>query len=697
MNASKRIALFILLLGKVLTVQSQEDSTAKTDWLGLNGGFIELGYEYGLLPFYGTQKIPDQNFRTMGNLGIQIKNLPLTASFLYNSNNANVGINNYFTVGFDVQTFKQQQLEKLQSKKKGALDSIKRIDLNTANIEKKLGYLDLLKKGNIAFPLDSSILSDQMGKLPQFSWMDSLNKVKGNMNYNIPSLPIPDTSKANIMAYLEGYQSTLENTKSQLEEKKKWLEQYANMNVDSLVQNKATGQMPDISKFQKKLLLVDDFKIGLCYPSYSRFLVYQIPVNGVNFELSNQKYFLGFTHGTVQPNIFFTNNLLSNSLGSVQNVYNFFDFTNVKNGRKITSVKFGVGQKNGNHVHVGAMYGLGSINYTDTVSVGTEKNAVIEADAQYEMSGFRLQAIYGRSHIQANLIGENIQNGIFEELMEFKDRSNAFYGTVEKNFAKSGTNLQLEGRFVEPLFESFGVGFMRSDNLRYQAKIKQKIGNKGSIGGFYRREKDNILNWYDFQNVINSWGLTGTYKPTKHWRLRADFRPLSFASEYADSTFGNISTISNFIASYQKRRKKLHFMSNTLASYYNFYTESGQLNYINLGSQNNLSIKQKYIIEASYNYFATNDTSAIQESHLFTLGSSIISKKLQLNLTGKYSITSELSDWGASSNLTYRFHKNIQASLFAEKVVAGNFYSSFYLDNLKEFPYYFRGSLTFSL
>ena len=55
---------------------------------------------------------------------------------------------------------------------------------------------------------------------------------------------------------------------------------------------------------------------------------------------------MAFTYGKTNNTIMTTNNIIQNQLQTARNFYNFFDFNNVKDSRKITALKLGYGKKN---------------------------------------------------------------------------------------------------------------------------------------------------------------------------------------------------------------------------------------------------------------------------------------------------------------------------------------------------------------
>src|SRR5690606_15695329 len=93
-------------------------------------------------------------------------------------------------------------------------------------------------------------------------------------------------------------------------------------------------------------------------------------------------FYIAATHGKTINNIFFTNNLVNNNLNAVRNLYNFFDFNNIEDGRKVTALKLGYGSKEGTHLFVGGLYGVGRVSYFDSLRTDVERNLVLEMDGR---------------------------------------------------------------------------------------------------------------------------------------------------------------------------------------------------------------------------------------------------------------------------------------------------------------------------
>jgi len=73
---SARTAVVCLLLFRIIAVTGQQDSvvaTTESKWKKhLPMGQISAGYEYGLLPFLVNVDPPQGNFKSQGNIGLDL-------------------------------------------------------------------------------------------------------------------------------------------------------------------------------------------------------------------------------------------------------------------------------------------------------------------------------------------------------------------------------------------------------------------------------------------------------------------------------------------------------------------------------------------------------------------------------------------------------------------------------------------------
>lgn len=673
---------------------SQQDSS-KTNgpkWKEvMESGNISLGYEYGLLPFLVNVDPPQGNFKTQGNVALNVFKVPLNVNFYYSNLGTITGLNNYFTVRFDAQRFQRNMLEKSQQEKQKRLSMLDSLQFENQELLKRRSYLSLLKAGKIAFPVDSSLY-----EIPTYE-IDSqtLDTLNVNMSYEIPDFSWNDS--------LEDVYQTVNQDLGGITDSIQRLRSLLNVNTDSLLALGETPPLPEFesrSKLQQVLTKIQKFEVGMCYPNYSEFLVSRIPVRGVNVEVQNKKFFGAFTHGKTVNNIFLTNNLVNNNLNAARNLYNFFNFNNIEDGRKITAFKVGYGARKDNHLHIGMLYGLGKASYLDTTSVLTdiERNLVAEVDGRFKIGSHSIfDAAYGRSAIQVNNINYEEQSNLFESLVDMNERTNAFLGKYTFNLSKTGTKVQSSFRWVDPFYRSFGVGFIRSDNIRYQVKVSQKLGKKLTVGGLFRKEEDNLLKIYDYKNVLFSYGANIAYRPNRHWMMKVDYRPIAQNIESSIDSLNNYinNWIVNGVVNYNRRIGETHLNFSNIYSHYQLFNGEANNSYVNFNSNLSLSSKNGWNETLSFNYFTTTDTVSTPQVTILQNDFSIERPSgFTLTLMAKASLSEAYGfQPGYGLRTIIPIYKVVSFEASGERLVLGDFYNSILQSGYDEFPYYFNAAI----
>jgi hypothetical protein len=567
-------------------------------------------------------------------------------------------------------------------------------------LAQRLGYLDLVKSGKIQIPIPQNILPPTLPTVPSLDslGLPSLPSVEFDSILNtVPSPTVPPVQQ--YMGWndsLAKIHSTLTEQMSAITTQIAQFEQYKNLNGDSLF---ASGNYPtefNTNKFTKYISHVKKFDVGLCYPDHSTFTMSNIPIRGINVEYNMGKFYIAASHGKTINNIFITNNLVNNNLNAARNLYNFFDFNNIEDGRKVSALKLGYGTKEGSHLFVGGLYGVGRVSYFDSLRADVEKNVVVEIDGRLAYKGNTFDAIYGRSAIQVNNVNYEDQSGQFNQLFNFQFNTNAFLFRNTLSIKKTKTTVKLTFRYIDPFFRSFGVGFIRSDNMRYEARVEQTLSKKLKIGGFYRHEEDNLLNLYTYKNKLESYGANVTYRPTKHWMLKADYRPIvQQVDGQADSLqFTNRNYIVNMISTYQNRIKDVHYNIMAVYSYYQLFNGEQNNVYQNINASFIIRDQSKWQNSLSYNYFITSEDIGIPPTNVLLEELSYKTKKMELAGKGKLAFSNANGvDVGYGLRATIQIYKKLSYELSGEKLVFGDFYNSLALQSLEQFPYFFNTSL----
>ncbi|MFZ5552556.1 MAG: hypothetical protein ACOZCO_05540, partial [Bacteroidota bacterium] len=547
LTAGHSFMVCLLVLSTEAAIAGTGDSTkTKNKFSFLPSGQISLGYDYGYIPFAQNLTVPSGYFKTEGNFSFLVKELPFNATFFYTDLKNITGLNNYFRVSFDLQSYKQRLRERATSQVEKYTKKISELQKHYQLNQQKLGY----------FSHVNSNIDSYFKKYYQQNFLSAKNINVDSLQPDLPDsisttyvqnpLEIDSAQYEQIYSHyrdsIQGryseLQSQAENITNEIDHLKKLSGQLSHPDPNSLIN---TDSLIYRNKIEKWFSHVRKLDVGLCYPSYSTFLVNNIPVKGINFEYENNNRFYAFTAGTTINNLLFTNNIIQNNLQNTQNLFNFFDFNNLQQGRRIISGKAGIGKKEGDHIFIGALYAIGQQSYyydsTQTVinnHTPKEHNVVIELDGSYQVKKwFTLNLVYGKSSIRPLHDESDTTNSNLNQLFS-PFRSNAAMGKAIFSLAKIKSTITFSGRWVDPFFRSYGVGFMRSDNFRYEIKTDHQIGKKIKAGLFYRKDENNLLNLFSYTTILHSGGINLQYKLNKHISLRGNFNPV-FQYSYNES------------------------------------------------------------------------------------------------------------------------------------------------------------------
>lgn len=679
------------------------DSTQRHKPLSfLPSGQISLGYDYGYIPFAQNLRVPTGYFKTEGNFSFVLKELPFTANFFYTDLKNITGLNNYFRVSFDLQSYKQKLRERATSKVTGYTKKIGELQKQQQLIQQKMGYfshvnanIDSYFKKYYQQYSSSGINIDslQYGLPDSLSSPDILNPNEINSDEYASLFQF---YKDSIQNRYQSFKNQSDSLSGQIEQLQSISNQLKNPNLSSLT---GADSLIYKNKTEKFFSHLKKFDVGLCYPSYSTFLVSNIPVKGLNVEYEGNNHFYAFTVGTTINNLLFTNNIIQNNLQNTQNLFNFFDFNNLQQGRRIVSGKAGFGKKEGDHFFVGALYAIGQQSYYyDTVEINglrpKEHNLVMELDGSVQVKKWlTLNLVYGKSSLRPLNDESDTTNGSLSQLFS-PFRSNAALGKAILSLSKINSTITLSGRWVDPFFRSYGIGFMRSDNFRYEIRTDHQLGQKFKAGLYYRKDQNNLLSLFSYTTILHSGGINLQYKVNKHLTLRGNFNPV-FQYSYNSidhSVYSNQNYISTFLASHYTRMKEVSITSNLSSSYYKLYNGFSNTDYINITASNSINYK-KISNNFSTSFFKTSGIDSLSGNTLLLYEEfSMQCKRLRTAAGIKYSKNISFGDqFGYSLKVTGQVNKFLSLEVRGEKLVLGDFYNSIGIDQYRAYPYIWSG------
>ena len=660
-------------------------------------GNISNQFDYGTVPYYlANSSSPASAFKSQGDVKFSVKNIPLIFNYFYANPAGLFGIQNYYTLRFDKETYEQNIRNECVAKKAVYRDKLQEAQKLKQEYGQKLAFCESMegyKKPSVpqtpGLKLDSSELKSEIpsGSVPipdtagiaNYPKMSKEDSLKNKENVYIDSLLSgfdADTNYQKIKAYKE---------KIELYDKKVKEYEQALKLLDS--NQLGSGENPYLSKTKNFLSNIKNFEIGLCYPNYSTFLINNLTLKGINVGYETKNYFVNATYGKTVNNLLTpqTNNTVINSF---QNYSNFFDLSKNQDSRKVMAGKIGIGNVANSYLAFGALYGVGDQSYYQTTNI-REKNIVYEIDGKITYKGYVLFASYAKSFLSH-------ENSNEEQNLLSRERNNAVQLKFTGSIPYLKTKFSLGYRLVDPFFKSYGTGFLRTDNIRYEAKLEQNISSKLKLGVNYRHDEDNILKRYGFKSNLHFISMSAK---AKFFRKRLDvqliYTPIVQKIENLSTRFvtKNKSDMKNVVVAYTPKLKKLTTTITGLYSQYSLYDSVSLRNMENININVLTIFKNSLKIGLSSGYFDSNvqDSISTPKTIINSLETGFTFKKnifASLILKHSYTFSGQRDQYGAAANINFPIGKYFTMDLHAEKLIIGDFYNSLNMENISKFPYY---------
>ncbi|MFL5763541.1 MAG: hypothetical protein ACJ77K_06320 [Bacteroidia bacterium] len=658
-------------------------------------GYLSAGYQYGVLPFVSSSHFPSGGFQSEGDVSLLLAGLPIKVMYDYTTVKNVIGLNNYFRISFDTERYKDQLNNKLDLKNKVSKQELTKMELDQQPLMKKIEYLRFLQKmPQVQKPgatvpsgsIDTTVIT---GAIPEYSAPAYSASIDSSEYLR---------KKDSIATELNRYQKLYDSTAGEIAALKKQIGQ-----IENYQNNPPQFSNPYLTKVQQILSGIRKFEIGLCHPSYSTFLVNSIPVQGINLEYAQNNNFLAFTYGTTINNLLFNTSTLQSAIETGRNLYNYFDFGNLDGGRKILCLKGGFGSKENTHLYAGFLLGKGRADYMTLLSgdlshrdYSKESNAVIELDARYKFSE-KLSAdlVVGKSSLKnQDLSGEQVSLALEEIFSAY--RSNALLFRVNGSISKSKTKLIFTARYVDPYFKSFGIGFMRSDNFRYEIKAEQPIGRRIKYTIAYRKEQDNLLRLYNYQNTLQSISNTLNLKLSRQLNIRLIYTPLFRELRSGETIVRDRNDISTAILSYSTRPKKVTAQFTALYSRYLITGDSLDIDFENISYSHQITTRSGFKTDLTVSWFKNNlADSTGNDTYLSVADLGYQGKKGNaLTVGGKCAVRLDmLPQYGFIVRGRIKLCKGLSWEAEAEKILIGDYYNTLMTPDIDKFPYYMSTKL----
>ena len=710
-------------------------------------GSVSRLYTYGLQQYNPNATSPQGYAIYNGNASLTYKIVPVNMSFQYTDFKEYYGIPKYFRVSLDTRQLKQNIANEVAAKQKKVQDSLNSYKRTQQITEQKIAYLKskldtskgilnerllaeakankeelinqekaesekylkLIKdsaenavKANDT--LSKSLLNDSRSKMDSIQKMQEQIKL-AELKYEKAKHIYDSTSQE-----LKLYQDKLNSIRSKTDTLQKLNSIY--QNPDSVLYSYISSKLPHpenkagkaiwggVSSF---LIGIKTLEVGMCNPNYSAFLINGTPLKGLNIEWANQKFYAGFTYGkTIVNPIANLQRNQYNPLLAVRNVYNYFDFNNDTLTRKVLACKIGVGKSEGNNLHIGFLNGVGNDKISNDTSIHhkIERNGVNEIGAQLKLgkSSF-LNFAYAKSSLLK--LGSLSESSLSETMKQIyaQQYNDAAELVLNSKIQKTGTSLLAKVQLVSTNYESFGLNFLNSDNLRYEFQLKQTISRGIRITLSYRFYQDNLLWIYNQRNLILTAGLTLQYKINKNLSLSLLCSPatinkkLEHKSVESSNLFKDNSLISSLLIKYKNKKHQFDLTDN----FYNLNSDTQASIYNQASLLYTLSIGKATLFQAeAMHFYSTNTDTSINSSLILQTGFKTTIRKVSMNikLKGSYKNNRDL-DYGYDIKMQYPIFKNLIAEGSFNKYVGGNFLLGYNDELLRKYPYQGNFKITF--
>lgn len=652
-------------------------------------GNISNQYDYGIIPYYmANNSFPGSLFKSTGNLKVRIGKLPLLVDYFYATPKFLTGLNNYFTIRFDVSEYensinkaKQNQISEI----KGRIDSLSKgkqllyqqmalIEAKKSGMLKMPGVPDLpqvpvIETNTLNVPNNAdSLVRDSVTKY--LSHNDSLNAI-----YNSIDTSIGTVNKLKTMyEQLAGMESKL--------------------NKDlKLLENPASGEqlknIKDGDKYTGFFTGVKKFEAGLCYPTYSTFMLSQVALKGINLNYGREKYFVNTSVGktvvgySVQPGN-------SSILNQVQNLTSLVDWKLNQNEKQVAALQAGLGKEDGSYIAIGGLAGRGSkgLNGSDVLA-----NYVFEVKARYVYKTFGAEGAFAKSYVKDNNPG--VISTEFTGSQSALGWNNAYLGKLFGTIPKVNTKLQLQVRTIEPFFRSYGMSFTRADVVRTEFKAEQPIEKKIKLSFGYRRDEDNLKSLYSIKTILENYSYGARVKLfRKRLEIALNYNDIYQSINDKVTAIGkNIhSDVKTVVVSYVPRTKKISSTNTFLYSIYqlNDGNVKNQLENFTFSSYNGI---KKVRVNITNTYIRNTITDSLNFNNLVNNNLELnyqIGKSLSIGAGGKhaYNIDSGDNQYGYNATITYNVSKFASVEVKGEKLVIGDFFNSLNYQKINDNPYY---------
>jgi predicted nucleic acid-binding Zn-ribbon protein len=681
-----------------------------------------LGYDIGQLPNYtinGSEN-PMQLGYTEGMISNAIFDIPIMLSWKYATIKNPVGVNNYVRVSLDAEKIKSYRSISKDKITEGIQAQGEELQQYKNKINGKLGYVEVLKQQLLLrIESEKSKLSEQQISLDNIELPDSVSAIDST-NAKIDKA---QQKKLQIQDSINQVRAKYAEMQEQITKRKQQIEDLQQKVAELQVYiDKIYGTYQAIDSMQNKLGSQKDFllneieenalkqvkswgylkkmDIGLAYPKTSALTKNTMPIKGVDFEFQKGKWLYGLTAGETMNNLMVTNNALQNSLQNTSNLFNQFDFQSIKNKRLIAITKFGKGEKEKNHTHFTLRYMNKAIitgEYTADSTLANPAAVSFEIDSRWIPKFSKSTAfdiVYGKTSAPS-LASDTLRQSPFTSLFSTY-RSNTALLRFTQQIPGIRSSFSAQMRYLDAYADMASLGVLQPNNMRVELQSKHEITSGTKIGFNYRTDQNNVNHEADTTRKIDVFGMSLNSAWKNKLNVNGQFNVLN---QRLNSTIEKINTL-NYMSSISLSANITSFgFRQIVSSQWNAYkitALNGLTQLIHADFRHQLALK-KGSQSLSISYFSSQFPNELQKSQTWMIQEvfDYTFKAYTFSLGAKGANSSNYGmQFGGHLAFSCPFTKELKFSLRAEKLILGDFYSTYNEVSFSRFPYYIQSALT---
>jgi hypothetical protein len=337
----------------------------------------------------------------------------------------------------------------------------------------------------------------------------------------------------------------------------------------------ATAQLDSLKKVERRLtalvnarkgtpqglggLLADlrSIEIGECHLNSSDFLVSDLVLQGVHAEVLRGDLYLDAAFGRSFDDSWRA--LQANpSLADQLHQAALFLPARDLNPRKLATAVVGHGAPEGDHLHLGVLYGtkyLAPAGSPISEDQPLMRNLVVELNTGWAIGQhYQVNWAVARSAEEVRQAGaaSEVPNTAAQQRTSFMDPMAHRLG-VRAQFASTGTTIELESRIVGKTFNSLGMGFLRRGITAWSLVVQQRLSQRCElrIRGSAESRADPLMT---IRTEVHRGHLQLNYRPTRALTINASVQPAVARTILADGrTMEQRNVVAGMGMSYRRR------------------------------------------------------------------------------------------------------------------------------------------------